>query len=244
MSLGSRIEATNERVYRDALGGVTTGATKTGGQSDAVAFPRQFSAGPAVEAWQKETAFKQGLVIDDKTKMTPFGQLQFSERDQQALLAQQDLQREAEFDAWFGERFNKSDLANRQFAQNINKEFYDKREEEMVRRARLALQLKLIQLRGVRTEEDMMLQFGIERGHIVLPTDWDRIGATTTEFNESEKQKFQLLLNNTRSLDNIAAGRFFATRNQNLVGTMPTGYQKAFSQPFRASTSDLIGQKD
>jgi hypothetical protein len=89
----------------------------------------------------------------------------------------------ANLDSWFNANFNKNNLADRQFAQQIYPEFYDSREQEMIKRAKEAVKLKMIQLRGPQSKEDMYKLWLINTGRVQLPEDWDRIGPSATTAN-------------------------------------------------------------
>lgn len=232
MSTGKRLEQVAERFNEGAQTGVVTRGRPAVDGGPETQFPRKFDAGTA--EWDRMTAVKQSLVVDPATGMTPFGRLQFSDRDAQALLRKEDVLREAEFDSWFNQNFNKADLATRRLAQEIYPEFFAKREAEMINRAKLALQIALIQLRGPKTEEDLMIQFGIENGDVTLEEGWNVIG-----YNRGfEAADFDALQNSLQVLG-APAGTTSRTRNWLAPEYAPfpsSDRPAARVQPFRKPT--------
>lgn len=67
-------------------------------------------------------------------------------------------------------------------------EFYASREREMMAKAKEAMSLKMIQLRGPQSKEDMYKLWLINTGRVVLPEDWDRIGAAPQQPDTKEQQ--------------------------------------------------------
>lgn len=165
-----------------------TGGTQGGAQAEA--FPRRFGG---ATRYDDEMNMKMQL-MDDKG-MTPFGQVYYDDKVGRWLEKKQQVAELANLDSWFGANFNKNNLADRQFAQTIYPEYYSAREQEMARKAKAALDLKLIQLRGPQSKEDMYKLWLINTGRVTLPEDWDRIGPAgfSTAQKESEKFKAGLL---------------------------------------------------
>ena len=156
-----------------AQGGVQGGA-------QAVQFQRKFLAR---DKYDNEMNTKMQLMDDNG--MTPFGQVYYDDKVGRWLEKKAAVAETANFDAYFNKEFNKNDLASRQFAQQINPDFYSTREQEMKRRADVVLKLKGIQLRGPQSKDDLYMQWLIDSGRVQLPADWDRIGAG---FSGSEGQ--------------------------------------------------------
>jgi len=116
-------------------------------------------------------------LMDPKTGMTPFGQVYYDEKVGRWLERKAAAVETANLDAWFNKEFNKPNLADRQFAQQIYPEFYREREKLMMERAQEVLKLKMIQLRGPQSKEDMYKLWMLNTGRVQLPEDWDRIGS-------------------------------------------------------------------
>jgi hypothetical protein len=184
---GREIQSTEDEVVKQARHGVTTtGAPTDDGQGGATtrSFPRHFDSG--TDAWDKVSKLKRGMVVDPATAMTPFGPLEFSDRDAHALLAKENAAKEMAFDGWFGQNFHKNDLPTRRLAQELNPDYYAQREALLVAKAKMALRIKLMQLRGPRSEEDLQILYGLQSGDIRLETGWDTIGWTTNPNNASD----------------------------------------------------------
>lgn len=146
------------------------------GGAQAVAFPKKFIARDKMD---DEMNTKMQLM--DKDGMTPFGQVYFDDKAAKWLERKAAVGEAANFDKWFGQNFNKNDLASRQFAQQINPQYYSDREREMAERADVVLRLKGIQLRGPQSKEDLYMQWLIDSGRVKLPKDWDRLGVSVTD---------------------------------------------------------------
>lgn len=219
---GAQIEKEADKVTRETEPGLRTAAgddnmaTVSGG-AVATPFPRKFESGN--DQWERETRVKQALVTDPATAMTPFGQLEFSDRDAKALLNYEQSAQEAAFDSWFAQNFNKNDLATRRIAAQLNPSFYKVREKEMVDHAKQALRIKLLMLRGPADEEDLQLLFGLQTGLIRLGEDWDVIGA------KGMKADVDSLRKNITSASRL----FVPYANRQLPGT---GLAEFNTQPF------------
>ncbi len=165
---------------REMQDGPITGGPQndpTQGGADAAQFQRKFGG---ANAYDDEMNQRMQL-MDPTTGMTPFGQVYYDDKVGKWLQDKQKVAEVANLDAWFGAQFNKNDLASRQFAQQIYPEYYSEREREMMSKAKEALNLKFIQLRGPQSKEDLYKLWLINTGRVTLPEDWDRIGGTPTE---------------------------------------------------------------
>jgi hypothetical protein len=155
-------------------GGVTTAPVdRQGAQGGAVAaqFPRKFDARDPMD-----DVVRMRQQISDGQGNTPFGKLQYTDDIARWAIRKEQSVEASNFDSWFNRNYNKSDLAARQFAQEINPDFYSAREKLIMDRATEAAKLKIIQLRGPRSKEELWKVWMLETGRIELPEDWDRIG--------------------------------------------------------------------
>lgn len=153
-----------------------------GGQQ-AVAMPRKFLSRDPMD-----DRMRQRMQLMDKDGMTPFGQVYYDDSVGRWLEKKEAATELANMDAWFGENYNKSSIAERQFAQQIYPEYYTEREKLMMERAAMVVKLKAIQLRGPRNKEDLMLQYLVQSGKVQLPQDWDRIGISTLKAPDATVQ--------------------------------------------------------
>lgn len=183
MKLAREAQSLTERMNPGVF---TAPAPKGGvqGGAQAVAFPKKFVAR---EKMDDEMNTKMQLM--DEQGMTPFGQVYFDDKAAKWLERKAAVGESANFDSWFGRNFNKNDLASRQFAQQINPDYYSDREREMAERAEVVLKLKGIQLRGPQSKEDVYMQWLIDSGRVKLPEDWDRLGVSITTAGEKEFKK-------------------------------------------------------
>lgn len=167
------------------------------GGAQAVQFRRKFDAR---DRYDDEMNTKMQLM--DKDGMTPFGQVYYDDKVGRWLERKAATLEAANFDRYFNQNFNKNDLAARQFAQQINPEFYSQRMAEMNERANMVVKLKAIQLRGPQSKEDLYMLWLIESGRVVLPEDWDRIAPGMTGTEDSDEWKKE----QDKSFANLFAG--------------------------------------
>lgn len=161
-----------------------TSTTPQGGAA-AVSFARKFDAKDKMD---DEMNLKMQLMDEDG--MTPFGQVYYDDKVGRWLERKEAAAEAANFDSYFGNNFNKNDLASRQWAQQIHPEWYAAREREMAERAEMVLKLKGIQLRGPQSADDLRMMYLIESGRVALPEDWDQIGPgvrTKKDFKAKKK---------------------------------------------------------
>jgi hypothetical protein len=188
---GKKIASDTQKLGEKFQDGVYTTATDpAGAQGGAIAGAFQRAFGGRSRMDDKMRMRDQ---ISDAQGNTPFGQLTYTDEVGRWLEDKAEKTEEANFDAWFGANFNKSNLADRQIAQSLNPKYYSEREKFMRERTEAALRLKLIQLRGPQSEDDMYMLYLVETGRVELPEDWDRIGPVLTGpmNNANEEQKFK-----------------------------------------------------
>lgn len=148
------------------------------------------SSNPAMRAASFPTSeFKNRSPLDEQMQQrvemvkayggsgaTPFGQLTVTDRELAWLAQKRETAEAANLDAWIGSHFNVNDVATRAWLQRTYPQYFERREEEMTRRAKFALRVNLLLMRGPRNRKDLILQWGLQTGRITLDKDWDRIG--------------------------------------------------------------------
>lgn len=186
---GRKLRQKGAQLTREMQDGPTTGISndvRVQGGAKAEQFQRKFGGDSAMD-----DEMNQRMQLMDDQGMTPFGQVYYDDKVGKWLQDKQKVAEVANLDSWFGAQFNQNDLASRQFAQQIYPEYYSEREREMMSKAKEALNLKFIQLRGPQSKEDLYKLWLINTGRVVLPEDWDRIGGTSidTPPSDTEAQK-------------------------------------------------------
>lgn len=190
MSEGARLVDQAQKMSEAFQAGVVTAPEIPAGNTGAPAaaqFPRKFGGR---DPYDDVMNMRQQLATD-KMGNTPFGQLEYTDDVARYFIRKQERASEADFDAWFNRNYNKNDLASRQFAQEINPQFYSEREKEIMARAKEAAALKIIQLRGPRTKEELYKVWLIESGRVELPEKWDRIGPSYAYSEQKANQEFK-----------------------------------------------------
>ncbi len=154
------------------------------GGAQAVQFQRKFIARDAKD---DEMNMRQQLM--DENGMTPFGQAYYDDSIGRWVQRKEATAEAANFNGWFNRNFNKNNLADRAFAQQINPEFFNQVDREMMEKAQVITKIKGIQNRGPQNEEDTYMLYLLDTGKVVLPDDWDRLGPSV--YNAEGYQKAQ-----------------------------------------------------
>lgn len=239
---GAHVENVIDKMQAQASAGVLTHEDpRAGGPAGFNNLPRKFKS--ADSGWDNAVEMKRQLMEDNNgTPDTPYGQVQFTDRDARALLEKKKAGEAALFDGWFGKNFNTADLPTRLLGEQLNPEYYQEREEALVQKAQLALRIELMKLYGPRSEEDLMIIFGLQTGYLRLDDQWNRVGFDGSGDNAydqpNNKARFQRDIN--------AVSRFFqgygtgAGNTRGTQGWQNVGMQNASQSPFgNGTTPDL-----
>lgn len=190
-SRGRAIVNETTKLTQDMESGIYThGAPANLGNISTASYPRGgLQARDARDELISEKA--QFMKQAGGTGMTPFGQVVATDRDFEWLRKKRETEAFANLDAWIGENFHKADPATRKWLQETYPEYYESRERLMVDRAKLALRIKLLKLRGPKNEKDLLLQWALQTGRIKLDRDWDRVGPSTDTgpYDAAEERK-------------------------------------------------------
>jgi hypothetical protein len=179
------VTKTGEMSDKLEAGMTTHAAAGNGGPVPSGSFPRKgFEARDA----RDEIISEKMQFIQGNNGMSPFGLVTASDQDFKWLQKKRETEAAANFDAWAGQNFHSDDPAVRKWHQEINPSYYEERERLMVERAKMALRIKLLKLRGPKTEEDLVTIWGLQTGRIKLDDDWDRIGPYEGKPSDHNKQ--------------------------------------------------------
>jgi hypothetical protein len=244
MSKGSQIVSEVTDVTRQAEAGILTHdgpAPRPDAPAQATAvFPRD---GLGARSARDELMREKMQFIDpaNPNPNTPFGVVQATDKDFEWLRKKREAAEFANLDAWIGRNFHKSDVASRKWLQETYPEYYESRERLMIERAKLALRIKLLQLRGPKNEKDLILQWGLQTGRIKLDEGWDRVGMEHTGPLTAAQQVYQQnrFANGLFSLrrytgDNDRADYANVANRDNMAG-LPAGYSGA--NPFQTAVT-------
>lgn len=208
-----------QNISQQARAGITThnvtGAATSAAQST-LAYPRGgLSAGSSRDEIMREKVQYQ------RGGPQVFGELHATDADFRWLQKKRDIAEKANLDAWIGQNFHRNDVAARKWLQEVYPEYYESRERLMADRAKLALRIHLLKLRGPKNEKDLILQWGLQTGRIELEPGWDRIGYTEpsatpadmatqrTRFGKHLFKPWRLRTDNEKGADATAAGNPF-----------------------------------
>lgn len=190
---GSNIVSQNVRTTEEARAGIyTSDAPAPINDSPAQvtsSFPRKFNTSHQGDEYARE---KIQLVANSKDGMTPFGQATVTDKDIRWLEKKKQAEAYANLDQWIGDNFHNASVVDRKWLQETFPDYYDSREQLMVDRAKLALRINLLLLRGPKNEKDLLLEWGLQTGRIKLEEDWDKIGSPMEKPGAARKQgRFQ-----------------------------------------------------
>lgn len=179
----SRLARQAAEYDKAARSGIYTGTVPTSSARDprvggnmTMAYPRR-----GFEAFDNRDELmrvKMDLIKDGKTTgMTPLGLVTVTPQDLEWLQKKQEVEAKFNFDRWIGENFNTNDVVTRQWLQQIYPEYHDAREQAMTDRAKFALRIHLLMMRGPKDHRDLVLYWALQQGLVKLDRDWDKIGA-------------------------------------------------------------------
>jgi len=179
----SRLARQAAEYDKQARSGIYTGTVPANSASDprvggnmTAAYPRR-----GFEAFDNRDELmrvKMDLIKEGKTTgMTPLGLVTVTPQDLEWLQKKQEVEAKFNFDRWIGQNFNTNDVVTRQWLQQIYPEYHDAREQAMVDRAKFALRIHLLMMRGPKDHKDLVLYWALQQGLVKLDRDWDKIGA-------------------------------------------------------------------
>lgn len=227
-SKGSQIVSENVRTTKNAESGIYTHGVTAAQQNGPTAtgvFPR--GGLQARDARDELVSEKKQMM--NANGMSPFGQVNATDADFEWLRKKREADQLANFDSWAGENFHTADPATRKWHQEINPEYYEARERLMVDRAKLALRIKLMKLRGPKNEKDLMLWWALQTGRVQLDRDWDVVGP----YNDGKKGITQST-EQKRFKDGLFSIRRYPTnveRAQAINNVSGSGYNNPFATP-------------
>jgi hypothetical protein len=132
---------------------------------------------------------KMELIKEGKsTGMTPFGLVTVTEEDLSWLRKKRDVEQKYALDAWIGTNFHTNDVTTRAWLQEIYPDYMDSREQVLVDRAKFALRVNLLLLRGPKNHKDLVLYWALQQGLVTLDRDWDRIGPGAEKVDMAEEK--------------------------------------------------------
>lgn len=206
---------------RRAQGGQVTHEDPTSNNpaQSSYSYPRGGLSSTTPELDQRMRTRMELLNADGSSR---FGMVNATDADFEWLERKRKLEELANFDAWVGRNFHKGDVAARKWLQETMPEYYEAREQLAVERAKFALRVFLLKLRGPKNEKDLLLLWGLESGRIQLDEGWDRIG-----YHVNLKEGDSMAENQKRFAKNLFGPYRYLTQKQREENA------KSASNPFR-----------
>ena len=237
---GSSIVSNNQKISEEARAGVyTSNAPPPIADSPAQvtsSFPRRFDTSHAGDDYERE---KMQLVSSSQNGMTPFGMATVTDKDIRWLQKKKEAEAYANLDQWVGTNFHNASVVDRKWLQETFPDYYDSREQLMVDRAKLALRINLLLLRGPKNEKDLLLEWGLQTGRIQLEDGWDKIGMPAKVPGKEQKQgRFQKQLFAPNRAPTDATRKAFATQRD------PDATANRGQNPFRPANGNYQSDTD
>lgn len=103
---------------------------------------------------------------------TPFGQAVLQDSDIAWLKSKRDAMQRADFEVWLTKMFDLTNPSHVQILERVYPEYFSRRLAKLEEDAELQLRLAKIRLHGGSAvdKEDLMLIYGIQSGHVQVPT--------------------------------------------------------------------------
>lgn len=98
--------------------------------------------------------------------VTPFGQLKASERDYQWLVRQKKIQEYAQFEQWFADNWDRIKPEEKEWARTTFPAFFSNRKKTLKKNIKNLQRLAEIKLEGLKSLEDVKLQYMVETGKV------------------------------------------------------------------------------
>lgn len=236
---GRKITNAVQQLDVEAQPGVyTSAAPEADGANITGSFPRKgFSTASSQDEIKRA---KLQLVESGTNGQTPFGQATLTDSDIRWLEQKRQSEAYANLDAWIGKNFHNASAAQRKWLQETFPDYYDSREQLMLERAKLALRIKLLMLRGPKNEKDLMLEWALQTGQIELEEGWDKIGnflpagadltaqLSQNRFKQGLLSPARYKINSTRKTNAGAEANPFRVN----TGTNP---------PWQGGTANMVG---
>lgn len=231
---GKQIVDETVRLTQEAESGIYTHDVEPGsGGAMTSAFPR----GGLQARDSRDELISEKAQMMNAGGMSKFGQVNATDADFEWLRKKRETEAFANLDAWIGKNFHKADPATRRWLQETYPEYYESRERLMTDRAKLALRIQLLKLRGPKNEKDLMLQWALQTGRIKLDRDWDRIGPSlntlSADQQKGERDRFKAGLFNFR--------RYLSEGERAAQMRYPATQTNTSANPF-ASEKGTIGE--
>jgi hypothetical protein len=128
----------------------------------------QFPTEALTQADEQDEIMTMKLALQEKDKpgVTKFGLLTAKEDDFKWLAKKKELETEAEFQTWFAEGYDRASPEQKKIARELYPSFYQQRLHKLHKDVELQKRIAEIQLNGIQSKEDLILQFAIEMGFI------------------------------------------------------------------------------
>ena len=175
---GLSVSRETRRLTQQAEGGTATHPSPDRSETDAAAhvtgtYPRANLNSSEAE----EDEYYADVAAMTQDGVSRFGRVTADAGQIAAYLERKRQKMElANFDQWVGTNFHKNDPMARKWLQETYPEYYEAREKLAVERAKFALRVFLLKLRGPKNEKDLILLWGLQTGRVRLDDGWDRIG--------------------------------------------------------------------
>lgn len=174
--------------------------------------------------------------------VTPFGVLTATEDDLEWVRSKREKELDADFMRWFIENFDKMSPEQKAFAREMYPKLYEERMRLADKQLKLAKKIVDLKINGMRTKEDLMLQYALEAGFVDTDPISNILHPERSDANKNETRRqnaFRRGLLNPKRLPRGDWGPF--TRGQN--ATEATGRSAAAfgtNKPYHYGTKQAF----
>lgn len=102
--------------------------------------------------------------------VTPFGVLTAQDKDFLWLRKKQEAEAKANYEAWLSTNFDMADPVHKQWLRDAIPWYFNERQTQLERNLALQKRIAEIRLHGIRSKEDLLVQYALESGLIDMST--------------------------------------------------------------------------
>ena len=126
---------------------------------------------------------------NDQPGVTPFGVLTATEDDLEWVRSKREKELDADFMRWFIENFDKMSPEQKAFAREMYPKLYEERMRLADKQLKLAKKIVDLKINGMRTKEDLMLQYAMEAGFVDTDPISNILHPEKSQANKKEKRR-------------------------------------------------------
>lgn len=162
---------------------------------DPTAVDEQFPTDSLSASDPRDVVMTQKMELQKKSEdanhpgVTPFGVLTATEDDLEWVRSKREKELDADFMRWFIENFDKMSPEQKAFAREMYPKLYEERMRLADKQLKLAKKIVDLKINGMRTKEDLMLQYAMEAGFVDTDPISNILHPEKSLANKNEKRR-------------------------------------------------------